>query len=426
MQLVDNENITQSPHYIRQKGLPVLHIYGFGFKAVNVDDTARVSSLIKWYAPEKYRVFLINGAPSEWRELGGDSRPKPAWLDIYNSFDGIHPWHVGRWDSTSKFDSYYANIIFKDAAYCKEKGILYMPTMWPGFSWYNLKQNSTLTPPAKLNSIPREGGKFFWKQAHAFAANSNITTIWLAQIDEIDEGTAILKVAAKTSDLPVQGKWLPLDIDGQSVPSDWYLRLGGEAQKMFEGTRPLSSVIPIKPTDPPPPDALVNISANINDSNSTGNRGILFTITAKQNIFIRGLDIVARRTNAPSMSIYTRSGSYNNATFTMDGWQQIFQTRIRSSQFGNDKNILKLDDVNVKVQIRAGQTQSFYIYNSNGLRFKPGANEGGPHFEDDAIVVNEGRMTKSFFGNATVIGQFSGVSHIHKFYMSPCLFSRLS
>jgi hypothetical protein len=109
------------------------------------------------------------------------------------------------------------------------------------------------------------------------------------------------------------------------------------------------------------------------------------------------------------MSIYTRSGSYNNAKFTMDGWQQIFQTRIRSSQFGNDKNILKLDDVNVKVQIRAGQTQSFYIYNSNGLRFKPGANEGGPHFEDDAIVVNEVRMTKSFFGNATVIGQFSGV-----------------
>ncbi len=170
-----------------------------------------------------------------------------------NSLDGIQPWHVGRWDTIGGFNSYQSNIISKDAAHCKDKGILYMPTMWPGFSWHNLQNATDL-----LNRTPRLGGTFFWKQAHAFAANSNITTVWLAQIDEVDEGTAIFKVTAKKSDLPVQGKWLSLDADGQSLPSDWYLRLGGEAQKMFEGTRPITSVIPIIPTDPPPPDALVS------------------------------------------------------------------------------------------------------------------------------------------------------------------------
>ena len=256
IQLVDNEQITQSPRYIRQRGLPVLRIYGIGFKAVNVTDTVQLANLIQWFqkdAPEKYRVFLIGGVPSRWRDRTVDSRGELVWTTIYNSLDGIHPWHVGRWGSIGDFNSYNANIISKDAAYCKDRGILYMPTMWPGFSWHNLK-NST----EPINAIPRQGGNFFWKQAHAFAANSNITSVWLAQIDELDEGTAIIKVTAKTSDLPVHGKWLALDADGQSLPSDWYLRLGGEAQRMFEGTRPVTSVIPIKPTDPPPPDSLVS------------------------------------------------------------------------------------------------------------------------------------------------------------------------
>jgi hypothetical protein len=82
--------------------------------------------------------------------------------------------------------------------------------------------------------------------------------VWLAQFDEVDEGTAIFKVTSKTSDLPAQGNWVALDADGQSLPSDWYLRLAGEAQKMFEGKAPLSPTIPISPLDPPPCCWVVN------------------------------------------------------------------------------------------------------------------------------------------------------------------------
>ena len=67
------------------------------------------------------------------------------------------------------------------------------------------------------------------------------------RIHDQDESTAIFKVTAKTSDLPAEGNWMALDADGHDLPSDWYLRLAGEAQKMLEGSRPFSATIPIDP-----------------------------------------------------------------------------------------------------------------------------------------------------------------------------------
>ncbi len=242
IKLVDEETITQSSQYVRQNGLPVLRIYGIGFTAVNVSDTTMMADFIKWFqtdAPEKYRVFLVGGVPSRWRDLTGDSRNDRAWKDIYDSLDGIHPWHVGRWRTISSFNTYHTDIISKDSAYCASKGILYIPTMWPGFSWHNL--NDEQEP---INDIPRLGGTFMWRQAYKYAADSNINTVWLAQFDECDEGTAIYKLTAKTSDLPVDGNWLALDADGYSVRSDHYLRLAGEAQKMLDGSKPLQATMP--------------------------------------------------------------------------------------------------------------------------------------------------------------------------------------
>lgn len=133
-----------------------------------------------------------------------------------------------------------------------------MPTMWPGFSWHNLsKRKRTPVPP--VNSIPRLGGRFMWSQAYRFAADWNIKTIWMAQFDEVDEGTAIFKVAQTDSELPAEGNYLTLDVDGESLPRDWYLRLCGEAQKMLDGRIPLTSEIPI------------NNSKEKEDANNDGN-----------------------------------------------------------------------------------------------------------------------------------------------------------
>jgi hypothetical protein len=98
-----------------------------------------------------------------------------------------------------------------------------------------------------INQVKRLGGNFMWRQANKYVGNKQINTIWMAQFDEVDEGTAIFKVAKNQAEVPAVGKWLALNADGTTLPNDWYLRLCGEAQKMLLGLIKLTSTIPIKP-----------------------------------------------------------------------------------------------------------------------------------------------------------------------------------
>lgn len=104
----------------------------FTYTQVNVSDGNKMLQLIRWFqsaADPKYRVFLIGGVPSRWRELSDDSRTGAIWQRVYETLDAIHPWHVGRWSSIHYGNWYYNERIAKDAARCSELGILYMPTM---------------------------------------------------------------------------------------------------------------------------------------------------------------------------------------------------------------------------------------------------------------------------------------------------------
>ena len=71
--------------------------------------------------------------------------------------------------------------------------------------------------------------------------------IYVAMFDEVDEATAMFKIAENASQTPPTGRFLTLDADGESLPSDWYLRLMGEASKMLRGERSLSTSRPINP-----------------------------------------------------------------------------------------------------------------------------------------------------------------------------------
>ena len=52
---------------------------------------------------------------------------------------------------------------------------------------------------------------------------------------------------ASSATVPAGASFVTLDADGQSLPSDWYLRLGGAGAKMLRGELPLSPTIPISP-----------------------------------------------------------------------------------------------------------------------------------------------------------------------------------
>ena len=71
--------------------------------------------------------------------------------------------------------------------------------------------------------------------------------LYIAMFDEVDEGTAMFKLAPTSAEIPAQGSFVPLDIDGYSLPGDWYLQLAREATRMLQGEIPLTAEIPIEP-----------------------------------------------------------------------------------------------------------------------------------------------------------------------------------
>ena len=240
--LVNTQRVTDSPAYLRHKGKPVVAIWGFGYS--DRDDTpAQAQEAIAWFKAAGCTV--MGGVPAGWRTLGtAGSDTDPAWNSAFRAFDVICPWSVGSYKNNFEADFYRSNYTVPDLAECTSNGIDYLPVIFPGFSWANLK--STSVPPPPYNQIPRNGGNFYWRQAYN-AVRSGCTMMYGAMFDEVDEGTAMFKMAPTAAQLPAQGNFVPLDVDGYNLGSDWYLRLADQAGRMLRGEIPQSSTIPITP-----------------------------------------------------------------------------------------------------------------------------------------------------------------------------------
>jgi hypothetical protein len=57
----------------------------------------------------------------------------------------------------------------------------------------------------------------------------------------------MFKLGPTPNELPGEGTFVPLNIDGYNLGSDWYLRLADQAGKMLRGDIPVTSNIPITP-----------------------------------------------------------------------------------------------------------------------------------------------------------------------------------
>jgi hypothetical protein len=191
-------------------------------------------------APAAEQVTLLGGVPAQWRTLAGDARSEPEWAAVYRSLDVLSPWAVGRFIDNASADAFRANRLVPDLAAASDAGIDYLPVVFPGFSWRNLMG----TTPS--NQIPRAGGNFYWHQIDN-ALRAGATMLYGAMFDEVDEGTALFKVAPTPAQQPAQGTFVPLNIDGQALPADWYLRLTGAASAILRGQAGPSATIPITP-----------------------------------------------------------------------------------------------------------------------------------------------------------------------------------
>ena len=230
--MVDTLRITESPRYLHHNGRPLVAIWGFGF--VDRPATpAAASELIEFFknhSDPRYRVTLYGGVPARWRTLTRDSKPEPEWAHVYRSFDVISPWTVGRFRDDEGVERFYREQVAPDLIETRQAGLEYVPVTFPGFSWRNMN------PDARFNQIPRRGGRFFWRQVEQALA-SGATTLYGAMFDEVDEGTAMFKIASTARDAPAGVATVTLDADGEPLPSDWYLRLAREAQKRLSAAR---------------------------------------------------------------------------------------------------------------------------------------------------------------------------------------------
>ena len=240
--LVDDMKVTESPAYLHQNGKPVLAIWGLGFTE-HPGTPQQAMELVNFFEhnPDpKYQVTLVGGVPTWWRILQNDSLTDPAWADYYCALNVISPWTVGRYTSDMEVDLYKLTMI-QDMAAAKKCGAEYMPVVFPGTAFHNNDAGHTNL----FNATPRRGGLFYWRQVYN-AVSIGVPMIYNAMFDEVDEDTAMYKIAATQADQPVGVDLVNMNTDGIQLPNDWYLRLAGSATQMLRGGIPLSPTIPIQ------------------------------------------------------------------------------------------------------------------------------------------------------------------------------------
>ena len=147
------------------------------------DKQAPRLQIIRWFQTTGGAAY-IGGTPAFWRSRTRDANADPAWDDVYKAMDVVQPWNVGRYGDLAGVDRWKTEQIVPDLALTASNGQLYMPVIFPGFSWHNLESSSP------KNQIPRLKGEFLWKQA--VNARSAGVRIWkIAMFDEVNEGTAM-------------------------------------------------------------------------------------------------------------------------------------------------------------------------------------------------------------------------------------------
>jgi len=230
--LVDTLRVTESPRYLHHRGRPVLAIWGFGFsdRPSALEQAVELIDFFKNNPDPRYRVTLMGGVPARWRTLTRDAQRDQKWASVYRSFDIVSPWTVGRFKDARGIDRFYGTEVAADLVETRRLGIDYLPVVFPGFSWHNLKG------AAPVNAIPRRGGRFYWRQV-ARALRAGNTMIYAAMFDEVDESTAMFKIAPSRREAPGDPPLVTLDADGEALPSDWYLRLARETQNRLTRSR---------------------------------------------------------------------------------------------------------------------------------------------------------------------------------------------
>ncbi len=227
-----DDGVARDERYIHERGKPVVQIFGFYSKDTGNKITPDLANrLIDFFkAPGPYNAFLAGSGEWYWRR-----NADPQWQAIHRRLDAYSPWNAGNFSTDASGEKHATtNYWADDKTECEKRCVLWIPVVYPGFSWDNLQKKK----PGE-STIPRRGGTLLWEQFHTLS-KLGADSVFVAMFDEVDEGTAIFKV---TNTPPAQAHFQTYE----GLPSDWYLRLVGEATKRFHAKQSIPEEIPIKP-----------------------------------------------------------------------------------------------------------------------------------------------------------------------------------
>lgn len=225
--IVDRIHPKQDDRYIRYNGRPLVTFWGIGFSGSRQPLLEDAMKLIDFMHndPQYGGYSVMIGVPMNWRTLDSAAVPHDQMMTVAKAADIITPWSVGSFHTPADVAVAGQRYWAPDIAWCNENHVGFLPVVYPGFSWHNLRKGTT-----PVDQIPRLGGRLLWSE-YVAAKQAGATMVYQAMFDEVDEGTAIYKC----TNTPPDGEGTAQFATFHGLPSDFYLRLVGEATRMIRG-----------------------------------------------------------------------------------------------------------------------------------------------------------------------------------------------
>lgn len=209
-------NHAKNPSYLYHNGHPLIAVWGVGFNDNRKYGLPEANRIINELKSMGFSVLI--GVPTHWRKMEIDTENNPGLHTLIRKCDVVMPWFVGRYNEETYVK--YHSLIKKDMAWAKKNKVDYAPLCYAGFSWHNMHY-----PEQGTFFVNRNKGSFYQKQLD-FVIENGASMIYIAMFDEIDEGTAIYKIARKVPTAVPGSEFVPLE---EGLPSDFYLKMTGEA-----------------------------------------------------------------------------------------------------------------------------------------------------------------------------------------------------
>ena len=159
--LVDDLQLTNQGDqqtYLYHNGKPLVAIWGVGFpdRPYNIRNI-QLEAFIDFLKndPVYGGCSVMLGVPNYFRDLHTDCVADPYLHTLIESADIVLPWMVLRFSTVlhAEVQRYYQHIL-ADKAWCDERGLDYVPVVYPGMSWHNLSIFENRERQV-LNAVPR-------------------------------------------------------------------------------------------------------------------------------------------------------------------------------------------------------------------------------------------------------------------------------